>query len=204
MIENKVSDINTYTEHIDETVGHAEAPSRPYHHVCVLLSGGIDSLSCVGYYISRGYDVHALFIDYGQPNADEEEAAATAISKHYGIELRQVRVTGPEVSAGYIPARNAVLLALALMSASVDTGLLAIGIHAGTPYIDCSPLFVRSMQRIIDLYTDGCLRIDAPFMSWTKSEICDYAQNQGIPIHLAFSSNPDDLPSTISLRPHEE
>lgn len=199
-----MSDTEPPRDHTGHSDGVSEAQERPCHRVCVLLSGGVDSSACVGYYVSKGYEVSALFIDYGQPDADTEAAAAAAISNHYNIELRQVQVTGPQVSPGYVPARNAILLSLALMSTDVETGLLAIGIHAGTPYIDCSPLFVQSMQRVIDLYTDGCLRIDAPFIRWTKGEICDYAQSQGVPLHLAFSSNPDDLPSTISFQPHED
>lgn len=199
-----MSDTVPSTNHAGNTRGGGEPYEGPCHRVCVLLSGGIDSSACIEYYVSRGYDVRALFIDYGQPNADREAAAATAVSKYYDIELRQVQITGPGVSSGYVPARNALLLSLALMKTDLDAGLLAIGIHAGTPYVDCSLQFVQSMQRVFDLYTDGCLRIDAPFINWMKGEICDYAHSRGVPLHLAFSSNSDDLPSTISRRYSED
>lgn len=199
-----MSDTVPSTDLAGQLHGQDEFHKVPRHPVCVLLSGGLDSSACIRYYVSRGYDVSALFIDYGQPNADKEAAAATAVAKYYDIELRQVQITGPEVSSGYVPARNALLLSLALMKTDLDAGLLAIGIHAGTPYVDCSPQFVQSMQRVIDLYTEGCLRIDAPFINWKKGEICDYARSRGVPLHLVFSSNSDDLPSIIRCRYHED
>jgi 7-cyano-7-deazaguanine synthase len=162
-------------------------------NVLVLLSGGIDSTACVEYYVSQGYKVSALFVDYGQLAAKQERVAASAIAQHYGISLKQLSVTGCYVSDGYIPARNSLLLCLALMNFDYPYGLVSLGIHAGTPYADCSPEFGKLMQQVFELYEQCRIRIDTPFLNWTKSEIWDYARLQHIPLHLTYSNNLDDL-----------
>jgi len=185
------------TKPLSDHSGHSdvgsEAQERPCHRVCVLLSGGVDSSACVGYYVSKGYEVSALFIDYGQPDADREAAAAAAASEHYGIDLTTLTVQGYAPPDGYVPGRNAVLLGLALMTTTFTCGLIGLGIHSGTPYADCTSDFCGKMQKVCDLYTGGQVQIDAPFVQWTKSEIWDYAREQGVPLDLAHTSNPDDL-----------
>jgi 7-cyano-7-deazaguanine synthase len=75
-----------------------------------------------------------------------------------------------------------------------SAGIIALGIHSGTPYVDCSPNFTFVMGRVFNLYEEGRVRIDAPFLDWTKSDIWTYAKANGVPLHLTCSSNPDDLP----------
>jgi 7-cyano-7-deazaguanine synthase len=159
--------------------------------ILVLLSGGIDSTACVEYYISRGYSVSALHINYGQPNCIQEQTAAASIADHYRIPLQQISIKDVSFAEGYIAARNAVLLCLALMLSRGKWNLIALGIHADTPYSDCSPEFVRLMQDVFNIYEHGRTRVTAPFLTWTKSEIFDYARTQGVPLHLTYSSNPD-------------
>jgi len=122
-----------------------------------------------------------------------EQTAAKAIAKHYKIELKCIAISGCHIADGYIPARNSFLLSLALMNFKYTHGVIAIGIHAGTPYSDCSPLFKDVMQELFDLYENGRIRIDAPFLTWKKSEIWDYAQLQKVPLHLTHSNNLEDL-----------
>jgi 7-cyano-7-deazaguanine synthase len=137
--------------------------------------------------------VSALFIDYSQPDCEREFSAASAISSYYGIPLRRIAVSDCSVPEGYVPARNSLLLSLALMNFDHEYGLIALGIHAGTPYVDCSPDFVHEMQQVFDLYTNGRVRIDVPFLKWTKSEIWEYAQMKRVPVHLTHSNNLSDL-----------
>ena len=54
-------------------------------NVIVLLSGGIDSMACVEFYLKQGYSVEGLFFDYGQPALKAESVAANRIATHYGI-----------------------------------------------------------------------------------------------------------------------
>lgn len=162
--------------------------------VMVLLSGGVDSTACVGYYIRNNYQVYALFIDYGQHKSEKESVAATAVADYYKIPLNQITINSISVPEGYIPGRNAMLLSLALMNCPFNQGIVALGIHSGTSYQDCSPEFESLMQRIYLLYEEGRIRIDAPFLKWEKSEIVDFAKMIKIPLQLTFSSNPNDMP----------
>ena len=166
-------------------------------NVLVLLSGGIDSSTCLEYYISRAFKVSALFIDYCQPYAEKEFTAASAIADHYGVYLKKITISDCIVPEGYIPARNAVLLNLALMNFNYECGIISLGIHAGTPYIDCTPDFKNAMQHVYDLYTNGIISIDTPFLNWTKREIWVYAKMQKIPLHLTHSNNLADLQQFI-------
>lgn len=163
----------------------------------VLLSGGIDSAACVEYYKSMGFLVRGIFIDYGQSYNNEERTASSAIAAHYQIALLQRSISGGGFEKGYVPSRNAALLSVALMAFEKESGIVGIGIHAGTPYTDCSPEFVKAMQAVYGLYTDGRIRIDAPFLSWTKGEIVSFARQRQVPLHLTFSNNLEDLPPSI-------
>jgi 7-cyano-7-deazaguanine synthase len=172
-----------------------DKPARS--EVLVLLSGGIDSATCVEYFISRGYNVSALFVDYGQVDANLEEAAATAIAEYYDISLNKLTLTGFIAPDGYVPARNAILLSLGLMIFGHKSGIVAIGVHSGTSYTDCSPEFALLMQQIYDLYEEGRIIIDAPFLQWTKNEIWRHAQNQKVPLHMTHSTNLHDIESLV-------
>lgn len=168
--------------------------------VLVLLSGGIDSTACVEYYLSRGHKVSALYLDYGQPHCAQEQAAAAAVAAYFKISLRQFSITGLSFAEGYIPSRNAVLLCLALMVSDEEFNLIALGIHADTSYVDCSPEFMQLMQNVFNLYEEGRTRVAAPFLTWTKNEIWDYARMQHVPLHLTYSSNPSYFQSHELLK----
>jgi len=157
-------------------------------NVLVLLSGGIDSSACITYYLSQKFPVQALFVDYGQVAAQREFSAAFQICNYYDVNLNKVTATGfKKWSGGYIPGRNAFLLYTALMSFSRDTGLIAIGIHAGTSYSDCSELFIHKLQSSFDLYTDGCIQIGVPFVTWNKRSIWSYCNAKEVPLDLTYS-----------------
>jgi 7-cyano-7-deazaguanine synthase len=144
-------------------------------------------MACLKYYRERGHQVSSLFVDYGQPSSAQERAAAAAVSREMRVQFAVTRVCGVQVPAGKIPGRNALLLTVALMRFEGDCGLISIGIHAGTDYEDCSPIFVERMQAIFDLYSDGSVRIDAPFLRWTKRDIFDFAISAGLPVKLTYS-----------------
>jgi 7-cyano-7-deazaguanine synthase len=157
-------------------------------NVLVLLSGGVDSTACVAYYISQKYSVNGLFVDYGQSAARYENKAALAISQHYNIPLKKIIVSGARKwGAGCIPGRNSFLLLIALMNFKYKSGLVAIGIHSGTDYWDCSKEFIEIMQTCFERYTDGCISIDAPFLSWKKNEIWKYSIEKKVPLELTYS-----------------
>jgi 7-cyano-7-deazaguanine synthase len=154
----------------------------------ILLSGGIDSSVCLTFLQAQGRDISSLFIDYGQSSAKEERAAALSISDFYKVPIKVVEVSGfRQWGAGYVKGRNAFLLHTALMAAEFSTGLIALGIHVGTSYVDCSEYFVRQTQASFDIYTDGRVRVHAPFLSWNKREIWEYGRSVGLPFDRTYS-----------------
>jgi len=154
----------------------------------VLLSGGIDSAACVDFYLQQSATVSGLHVTYGQPAARHEENAARAIADHYGIPLAIVRMAGSRAkSDGEIFGRNAFLLFTALMELDAPRAMVALGIHSGTPYYDCSESFVSAVQAIVDGQCDGRIRVAAPFLEWTKRDIWDYCLHRSVPIDLTYS-----------------
>lgn len=153
----------------------------------VLVSGGVDSAACLRYYLNRQHPVAGLFVNYGQPAENMERKAALAICEIFGVRLCLSRVEGPRMAPGPIRSRNALLLTLALMLTDFETGLVSIGVHGGTTYPDCSPEFVRQIQLLYDLYTGGRIRVDAPFLDWSKRDVYDFAVAHGVPIEMTYS-----------------
>ena len=165
----------------------SQRPTRDTMDALVLLSGGIDSLACLVHYRSAGADTAALYVDYGQPAAMQERAAVARIASATGTSVSEVSVAGLRVNTGEIRGRNALLLSLGLMRFSAAAGLIGIGLHAGSRYADCSPLFVNEMQSVVDLYRDGTIRVSAPFLTWRKRDIWNYLRTLDAPVDLTYS-----------------
>jgi 7-cyano-7-deazaguanine synthase len=153
----------------------------------VLLSGGVDSMVALELLTRQKLDTQALFVRYGQASADREWESVQRITMRFRIQTRVIDLRGIQIKGGYIPARNAMLLNAALMILPDVDALVTIGIHAGTTYADCTPSFVERMQSVFDLYTAGRVRIHAPLLSWTKSEIWAFAVSAGLPIERTYS-----------------
>lgn len=162
----------------------------------VLLSGGIDSFACAHFLRSQQFTVSGLFINFGQAAAAQEGAAVMRISKWLGIENSTVRIDSGQqgiFDAGEIPARNLALLASATMLTH-GPRLIAIGIHAGTDYFDCSPVFLEQLYRLIAECTDGKVTIVAPFLHWTKQHVVAYAQSEQLDLALTYSCERGTVP----------
>ncbi len=154
----------------------------------ILLSGGLDSAACVDFYKREGLEVAGLHVSYGQLAARHEVIAATAIARYYGISLTTIQVAPVRTkSDGEILGRNAFLLFTALMEIDALPAMIALGIHSGTPYYDCSPGFITAAQNIIDGQCDGRIRIVAPFLNWAKDEIWEYCLKSDVPVGLTYS-----------------
>jgi len=157
-------------------------------HVLALLSGGVDSAAVVAFYLEQQCKVSCLFVDYGQVSAPKELLAAHRVAIHYGVPLRHFRLAGGEKKGGgLILGRNAFLLAAALMEFGSGYGIIAMGIHAGTKYYDCSEHFVHAAASIFDGYTDGRVRIGVPFLEWSKPDIWAFCQERRVPVHMTYS-----------------
>lgn len=147
-------------------------------------------MACVHVAASSGATVRGLFIDYGQPSAAREEAAANNVARHFGIELSVVRVGGLQplvAQSGFIMGRNMAFILLAMMNIRDEKATVSIGIHSGTAYSDCSSQFVSLAQQVFDLYTGGKVTLEAPFVTQDKVDIAIYCLRHHLPRELTYS-----------------
>ncbi|MGH3191582.1 MAG: 7-cyano-7-deazaguanine synthase [Streptosporangiaceae bacterium] len=153
---------------------------------CVLLSGGIDSALVASLLVRDGWLARALWVDYGQPPAAAERTASKALAAHYGLQWREAAVGGMTVPPeGEIPGRNDLLVATA--QASVPRISVAIGVHAGTSYPDCSQEWLRAWQSLLDVQHGGVVALLAPLARLRKPEVLALAQEHQVPMALTHS-----------------
>jgi len=184
----------------------------------VLLSGGLDSTTSLAVARSRGFDCHALTVRYGQLHQVELDAAARVAS---ALGARQHRVVGVELSAladsalttptiavpkdrglaeigaagdvpaTYVPARNTVLLGLALAWAeTLDAGDIFLGVNVldASGYPDCRPEFVAAFEALARVATRrGNFRIHAPLIDLTKAQIIELGLSLGVDYAITHS-----------------
>ena len=181
----------------------------------VLLSGGLDSATVLALARSRGFECFALSVHYGQRHGAELDAAAQVAAalgarehRVMGVDLAGIggsALTDPSVpvptapTSGipvtYVPARNTLLLSLALAYAEVlGAGDLFIGVNAVdySGYPDCRPEFIAAFARLAALATkagvEGArLEIHAPLISMSKAEIIRTGLSLGIDYGLTVS-----------------
>lgn len=151
----------------------------------VLLSGGLDSAVCLAL---RRSPV-ALAIDYGQPHAAHELAAARRLADAFDAEFVQIAAAIPSYpapgdSSMLWPGRNIVLLSLAACLAQTR-GILrvVIGVNADDydGYPDCRPEFLHAAERALGV------KIDAPLLALTKPSVGKLAAEMGVPIRETWS-----------------
>lgn len=181
----------------------------------ILLSGGLDSATVLALARAHGYACHALSVHYGQRHRAELEAAQ-AVARHLqavehrvvhidigqfgGSALTDTRIAVPEapgqgVPVTYVPARNTLMLAIALGWAEVlEAEALFIGVNAVdySGYPDCRPEFIAAFQRLADVATRRALegkqvRIEAPLMHLRKAEIIRLGTQLGVDYALTVS-----------------
>lgn len=154
----------------------------------VLLSGGIDSSCCVAFYQHAGHEVTGVFVDYGQPAREREEQSAAAIARHYAIPLHVISSVGPaQIAGGEIAGRNAFLVFAAFLHLPLQTGLMALGIHGGSRYYDCSEHFIAHLNALMSGYSDGRVSVAVPFMAWSKKAVFDFCHEARVPFELTWS-----------------
>lgn len=189
-------------------------------HAVVLLSGGLDSATVAAIAKRQGYTLHALSVDYGQRHRHELKAAgdvagSLGITDHRVIGIDLSRFGGsalttdaevpkdrsPEqreagIPATYVPARNTVLLSLALsLAETLDAADIFVGVNAVdySGYPDCRPEFVHEFERLANLATkagvEGRLefRVHAPLIDMTKSKIIAVGRELGVRYELTMS-----------------
>lgn len=188
----------------------------------VLFSGGLDSTTCLAVAREDGFLPHALSVRYGQRHAFELQAAER-VAQALGVPLKQVSLDlraiggsaltadlevpkdaplGAGIPVTYVPARNTVLLALALGYAEVlGAEDLYLGVNAVdySGYPDCRPAFVEAFEKLANVATAAAVEgratyhVHAPLLALSKAEIVTLGTRLGVPYGLTHSCyDPDD------------
>jgi 7-cyano-7-deazaguanine synthase len=111
-----------------------------------------------------------------------------ALADHLGIGIRKARLSDSSpFGPGELLGRNAFLIFTALLLTGGRSGLLGLGLHAGTLYFDCSEAFVAAIGHFVSEHTDGRVSVIAPFVTWTKKDVYDYFVSAGLPIDATYS-----------------
>jgi 7-cyano-7-deazaguanine synthase len=174
----------------------------------VLLSGGLDSATTLAMARERGFACYALSVHYGQRHAAELDAARRVAASLGAIEHRIMAVdlagiggsalTDPGIAVPenattgipvtYVPARNTIMLALALAWAEVlGANDLFIGVNVldSSGYPDCRPEFIAAFAALAGVATKAgvegaACRIHAPLIRWTKAQIIREGRRLGV------------------------
>lgn len=191
--------------------GKTSGPGAPgvERPAVVLLSGGLDSATCLAIARAEGFRCHALSFAYGQRHATELDAAsrvAAALGAHEhrvvnidlaafgGSALTDPSIAVPEqptdgIPLTYVPARNTVFLAYGLAWAEVlGAWDIFIGVNAVdySGYPDCRPEFIAAFEAMARLATragvegHGELRVRAPLIDLSKAEIIRRGTGLGV------------------------
>jgi 7-cyano-7-deazaguanine synthase len=186
----------------------------------VLLSGGLDSATTAALARAQGFRLCALSVDYGQRHRFELDAArrvaqslnvARHVTVRVGLEQfggsaltapidvpkdREERAIANGIPVTYVPARNTVLLALALAYAeTIPAADIFVGVNAVdySGYPDCRPEFVRAFEQLARLATKGGVEgtlpitVHAPLIEMTKAEIIRRGTQLGVDYGLTHT-----------------
>ena len=182
----------------------------------ILLSGGLDSATCLAMAIAQGFECHALSFAYGQRHAHELEAARIIAQKMGAADHRVVRLdigqfgasaltdssldipsyqNSTDIPITYVPARNTVFLSIALgLAESIGAYDIFIGANAVdySGYPDCRPEFIKAFQALANVATKAGVEgngftIQAPLLHLSKAEIIQTGVQLGVDYSLTVS-----------------
>ncbi len=196
---------------------------KPRHEVkpaVALVSGGMDSAVVLAIAREQGFAVHALSVRYGQRHTSELDAAAE-VSRALGaiahktvhVDLRRIggsaltdddiampldddgHVIGATIPSTYVPARNTIMLSVALGWAEVlGSSDLFCGVNAVdySGYPDCRPEFIAAFERLANLATRAgvegtAFSVHAPLMRLSKADIVREGVRLGVDFGLTVS-----------------
>jgi 7-cyano-7-deazaguanine synthase len=192
------------------------------HRAVVLVSGGLDSATTLALAREQGFECFALSVDYGQRHSAELDAAmrvaeSLGAREHRimrldlagigGSALTDTSIAVPEqptagIPVTYVPARNTILLALALGWAEVlGAEDIFVGVNAVdfSGYPDCRPAFIEAFSHLAALATKAGVeghpcRVLTPLISWSKQRIIREGTRLGVDYSLTVSCyQADDL-----------
>jgi 7-cyano-7-deazaguanine synthase len=186
----------------------------------VLLSGGLDSTTCLAVARRDGFEAHCLSVDYGQRHKTElarakRLARALGAANHRVVKVdlrafggsaltdgalavpkgRSTKRMAADIPVTYVPARNTVMLALALAHAeTIGAEDVFVGVNAldYSGYPDCRPAFLRAFERLARVATKAGvegrpLRIHAPLLRLSKAGIVKLGTSLGVPYRMTLS-----------------
>ena len=184
----------------------------------VLLSGGLDSATCLAIARSQGFACYCLSFNYGQRHLAELEAAervalALGATEHRILNLGLAQFGGsaltdtnidlpiagvqPGIPVTYVPARNTIMLSLALAWAEVlGSRDIFVGVNAVdySGYPDCRPEYIAAFEKMANLATKagvegegGRLSIHAPLIDLSKADIIRAGTKLGVDYGLTVS-----------------
>lgn len=182
----------------------------------ILLSGGLDSTTCLALAKSQGYQCHALSFSYGQRHS-AELLAAERIARHFAVASHKIVTLDTELFAGsaltnesiavpqfqpseeipvtYVPARNTIFLAMALgFAESLGARDLFIGASSidYSQYPDCRPEFISAFQSLANLATKAGIEgdlftIHAPLQFLNKLQTIELGLQLGVDYSMTVS-----------------
>jgi 7-cyano-7-deazaguanine synthase len=180
----------------------------------VLMSGGLDSTTVIGYAKSQGYEIVGLSFDYGQKHKIEMESSKQ-IANFFGItrivfKIDLTQIGGSSLTSDqiveegnlskmgipntYVPGRNIIFLSIAGAFADVyhmDSIFIGVNSIDYSGYPDCRPDFISSMDKTLNLgLASGInkrIKIIAPLQELTKGEIIKMGINLQVPYNLTYS-----------------
>lgn len=182
----------------------------------VLLSGGLDSTTCLAIAKQKGFSCYALSFDYGQKHRSELEAAKN-IAKNLGAVKHEIVTLSigslggsaltddaidvqnyageNKIPVTYVPARNTVFLSIALGWAEIlGAEAIFIGVTAidYSGYPDCRPEYIAAFQNMANLATKAGLEgntinIDTPLIDLSKADIIKLGNSLGVDYSLTVS-----------------
>lgn len=180
----------------------------------ILVSGGMDSAVTLAIAREQGYQIHALSVNYGQRHSSELEAAARVAHMLGAVEHKTVHVDlrsiggsaltadidvpeegGEGIPVTYVPARNTIMLSIALGWAEVlGSNDIWCGVNAVdySGYPDCRPAFVEAFERLANLATKAgiegaAIRVHAPLIAMSKADIAREGQRLGVDFSATVS-----------------
>ena len=181
----------------------------------VLLSGGLDSATCLAIAKSQGFDCYCLSLDYHQRHiaelnaakivainlgAKEHKTAQLDLSLFGGSALTDNKIDVPEsasegIPVTYVPARNTIMLSLSLAWAEVlGAQDIFIGVNAldYSGYPDCRGEYVKAFQEMANLATKTAVEgkeitIHAPLIDMTKAQIIAKGTELGVDYRMTVS-----------------
>lgn len=176
----------------------------------VLMSGGLDSCVCAGMAHGMGYELHILFVKYGQKTEKKEEQCVKKLANYFKADLKildleflkdiggssltsDVEVTRDDtgIPSTYVPFRNSIFLSLATAWAEIlNANAVFYGANSidFSGYPDCRPDYFKAFQNLIEKGTKrGDIKLIVPLAEMSKSEIVKKGIELRLPLEHTWS-----------------